>query len=441
MRCNDEEGGLIVAVVQSLSVIPLGVRLPLSAVLSIALAGCSEAPTTLRVVSGPPAANEQIAELLASASDEVSAPVRVRRGPAAGSGEEALAALDAGTAELAIVENSAGYRHPAVRTVVPLYPSVLHIGVRPERQGQTLAQVLGGATVFAGGEQTPARELLDRMKSMYAWSGVDFSYVEVLDSRPDVVFLFAPISPRAAPMLDGYELLSLGSADDVGEGSAADGLSLVAPFLRPFVIPAGTYGRLTPEPVATVAIDTLLVTREDTSIVAVYDLIESVQIMGPLLVAQRPDLAIDELETFEISHVTFPVHPGTLALRARNDPGFAERASSIFEMAVTIVVALFTALFALVRFVRGLRKGRIDKFYSSALAIRAKLAQETMDERRRAYVSELRALRTEAFSLLIKEKLAPDDSFRILQALIYDVIREAETPYAATPAAAAAAAR
>jgi TRAP-type uncharacterized transport system substrate-binding protein len=384
----------------------------------------------LRIVSGPPEANEQVATLLVSASAEVEAPVRMTPGPSVASADEALAAVAAGTADLAIVENSAGYRYPTVRTVAPLYPSVLHIGVRPEKRGQAIGQVLQGATVFAGSEQTAGRQLLNRMISMYAWSGIEFSYVDSLESGPDVVFAFAPVSPAAAPLLDGYELLSLGSAADVGSSSAADALALVSPFLRSFVIPQGTYGPLTPTPVATVAVDTLLVARADTPIVAVYDLIQSVQAMGPLLVAQRPDLAIDELETFEISHVTFPVHAGTMALRARNDPGFAERASSIFEMAVTIVVALFTALFALVRFVRGLRKGRIDRFYSSTLEIRAKLAQERNTERRRAYVPELRALRADAFSMLMNEKLAADDSFRILQALIYDVIREAETPFA-----------
>ena len=187
--------------------------------------------------------------------------------------------------------------------------------------------------------------------------------------------------------------------------------------------------------IATVSLNTLLVARSDTPIVVVYEVIHSIEMMGPLLTAQRPDLAIDELETFDISHVTFPVHAGTMAFRARNDPGFAERASSIFEMAVTIVVALFTALFALVRFVRGLRKGRVDKFYSATLEIRAKLAEERSPQRRKAYVTPLRALRAEAFSLLIKEKLAADDSFRILQALIYDVIREAETPFEEIPAA------
>ena len=82
---------------------------------------------------------------------------------------------------------------------------------------------------------------------------------------------------------------------------------------------------------------------------------------------------------------------------------------------------------------RGRRKGRIDKFYSAALEIRDKLAQQESPEQRKAHVSELRALRAEAFKLLINEKLAADDSFRILQALIYDVIREAETPFEETP--------
>ena len=396
--------------------------------LSLSLVGCSQTPATLRIVSGPPQANEQVAALLARGSEELGASVRLTVGEAVAGGDEALAALEAGRADLAIVENSAGYRYPTVRTVAPLYPDVLHIGIRPAKRAETLAQVLGGATVYAGTEETPARQLLERMKSLYAWRDIEFSYVDTLESRPDVVFVFAPLSPRAAPLLDGYELFSLGRAEDVGSGSAADGLALVAPFLRSFVIPEGTYGPLTPTAIATVALDTLLVAREDTPIVVVYDVIQSIELMGPLLAAQRPDLALDELDTFELSHVTFPVHPGTMAFRARNDPGFAERASSIFDVAVTIVVALFTALFALLRFVRGLRKGRIDKFYSAVLEIRAKLGQEPSPERRRELVTELRKLRADAFSLLIKEKLAPDDSFRILQALIYDVIREAEMP-------------
>ena len=397
--------------------------------LSLLLAGCSKTPTTLRIVSGPPQTNEQVAELLATASAEVESPVRLTAGAAVADAEQALSLLAEGRADLAIVENSVSYRMPAVRTVIPLYPSVLHIGVRPEKRGQTLGEVLRGATVFAGDEDAPARLLLNHMTSMYAWSGIEFTFVDSVDSRPDVIFAFAPIAPRSAPLLEGYELLSLGRAEDVGSGSMADGLSLVAPFLRPFVIPEGTYGqRLTPTAIATVAVDTLLVVRADTPRVVVYDLVQALQMMGPLLVALRPDIAVDEIETFQISHLTFPVHGGALAFRARNEPGFAERASGIFEVAATVIAALVTGLIAVARFWRGRRKGRIDEFYADALAIRAKLAQGSDPQQRAECMTEARSLRDRAFAQLIDEKLSADESFRILQALVHDVIRESETP-------------
>ena len=397
--------------------------------LCLLLGACSDTPATLRIVSSPPQTNEQVAELLATASAEVETPVRLTAGAAVADAEQALAALAEGRADLAIVENSVSYREPAVRTVIPLYPSVLHIGVRLDKRGQTFGEVLRGATVYAGDEDAPARLLLNRMMSMYAWSGIEVRFVDSVDSRPDVVFTFAPIAPRSAPLLDGYELLSLGRAEDIGNGSAAEGLSLVAPFLRPFVIPEGTYGpRLTPTAIATVAVDTLLVVRADTPRVVVYDLVQALQTMGPLLVALRPDIAVDELETFQISHLTFPVHGGALAFRARNEPGFAERASGIFEVAATVVAALVTGLIALGRFWRGRRKGRIDELYAEALAIRAKLAPESTPSQRAQCMTEARNLRDRAFAKLIDEKLSADESFRIFQALIHDVIRESETP-------------
>ncbi len=67
-------------------------------------------------------------------------PFRLTLGPSVPDGDAALAALDDGTADLAIVENSVAYRNPTVRTVAPLYPSVLHIGVRPGRKGNRCAK-------------------------------------------------------------------------------------------------------------------------------------------------------------------------------------------------------------------------------------------------------------------------------------------------------------
>jgi hypothetical protein len=393
---------------------------------AFSFAACTDAPVTMRIVSGPPEANERVAELLVNASDEVQTRIRLTPGAAVASSEAALAALDAGNAELAIVENSVSYRHANVRTVAPLYPTVLHIGVRPERRGQTLGEVLRAATVFAGGEDTPARQLLNRIATMYAWRGVDFSYVDTMESRPDVVFLFAPISPSAAPVLDGYELLSLGRAEDVGNGSAADGVSLVAPFLRTFVIPEGTYGPLTPTAIATVAIDTLLVTRADIPRIDVYDLADALQMMGPLLVVQRPDLAVGELETFELAHVTFPVHAGSQAFRRRNEPGFAERASGIMEVLIALIAALGTGILAAVRYWQNRKKTRIDTLYAEALDIRASLPSQPTPQQREECVRKLLDMRERAFRLLIDEKLSADESFRILQALVRGLVSELE---------------
>ena len=297
----------------------------LTLALAVAMPAARRAPDTLSIVTGPPAANQTIAALLARTSEEARTPIRLTQGPSVENADAALAALENGTADLAIVDNSSQYRQPGIRTVVPLYPSVLHIGVRPERMGRPLRETIDGATVFAGGEGSPARYLLSYLTSMTASSQIEFSYVDSLDDGADIVFVFAPVSPQLEPLLAGYELFSLGRAADVGAGTLADGLSLLAPLLRPFVIPEGTYGEFTKTAILTVAVDTLLVTAADTPPVAIYDLVQSINIMGPRLVAERPDLKVDNLEGYDISSLTFPVHEGAVAYRARNEPGFYER--------------------------------------------------------------------------------------------------------------------
>lgn len=395
--------------------------------LTLGVAACTDSSSVLRVVSAPPAANQEVAALLERTSRDVETPVRLVEADVVEGAEAALRALEAGAADLAIVENSPTDEHPTIRTVVPLYPSVLHIGVRTQMRDASLRDVLDGATVFAGPDDAPARRLLELLASLYRSRPVELSYVDTLEENPDVVFAFAPVSPRQAPVFDGYVLFSLGNAEDVGSGSLADALALVAPLARPFVIPEGTYGELTPTAIATVAIDTVLVTRRDTPNVAVFDLMQSLQLMAPRLVAGRPDLRVDAFDGFELADLTFPLHPGALAFRARNEPGFAERAASIIEVAGTVFAALSALFIALYRYVRGRRKTRIDELYKRALDIRAKIPS-LGDAERREQIVNLRTLRDSAFTLLIDEKLAPDESFRILQELLGDVRRELEAP-------------
>jgi hypothetical protein len=140
------------------------------------------------------------------------------------------------------------------------------------------------------------------------------------------------------------------------------------------------------------------------------------------------------ISTFSCSTGRYRVGTEPPVFRRIEPPGSAGAAGAArFEVGTTIAVALLTGLLALFRFLRGRRKGRIDQFYSAVLAIRAKLAQESGAERRSQYMAELRTLRDNTFSLLIKEKLAADDSFRIFQSLLYDITRECEAPAPGTP--------
>jgi hypothetical protein len=46
-------------------------------------------------------------------------------------------------------------------------------------------------------------------------------------------------------------LISLGAPQDIGSGGKIDSLVPQNPYIRPFVIPVGTYGEATPEPIVT----------------------------------------------------------------------------------------------------------------------------------------------------------------------------------------------
>lgn len=108
----------------------------------------------------------------------------------------------------------------------------------------------------------------------------------------------------------------------------------------------------------------------------------------------------------------------------RYEPSIYERYSAIAEVAVTAIVALFSAVFAGVRIFRMRRKNRIDTFYTDVIAIRSALGDSSsMDERAKA-AQKIKALQNTAFELLVDEKLSADESFRIFISLSNDALRE-----------------
>ena len=80
----------------------------------------------------------------------------------------------------------------------------------------------------------------------------------------------------------------MGTPQEIGNGGTVDAAVLLNPHFRPFVIPVGTYGESTPEPIVTIAVDKILVTRSDLDSAVVYDLISDILRLRPALAAKRP---------------------------------------------------------------------------------------------------------------------------------------------------------
>jgi hypothetical protein len=219
----------------------------------------------------------------------------------------------------------------------------------------------------------------------------------------------------------------MGVPDDIGNGGAVDGVVLLNPHFRPFVIPAGTYGPATPQPVVTIAVDKMLVTRKDLDRSVVYDLINEILRIRPALASTYPGLLQDMSADFDASRSRFVLHQGTQDYLQRSEPTFVERYSGVAEVLVTLMVALVSAAFAGVRIYNRRRKNRIDRFYSEVIAIRRQAADSKDSEALQQAESRLRALQDEAFELLVDEKLAADESFRIFITLSNDVLEQVRT--------------
>jgi TRAP-type uncharacterized transport system substrate-binding protein len=385
-------------------------------------AGCEKSQTELTLIRpDAPVDSEIVQDIVDLLGD--SAEVAIRLSDSSQPDEAALDALTAGEADIALVSNNMPFR-TGVSTVLPLYPTVLHIGHFGEREFESGIELFRGARIFAGPEGSASRMMFERFTSRSGLAPADFAYVEDTDERPEVFVVFAPISPDRLAMYPDIRLVSSGSPEDIGTGSSIDAATLMNPQLRPFVIPVGTYGEATPTPILTIAVDMMLVARSDLSASVVYDLVRELNRLRPALASQRPGLFQRLSDDFNTGNSTFILHPGLVAYLDRNEPSIYERYSGVAEVAVTVIVALFSAIFAAVRIYHMRRKNRIDAFYTDVIAIRSSLGDSSSDAERAAAVEKIKALQNKAFEMLVDEKLSADDSFRIFISLSNDALRD-----------------
>jgi hypothetical protein len=307
---------------------------------------------------------------------------------------------------------------------MPLYPTVLHIARREGFAEPAARGDLSDAAVFAGTTGSASRAIFERIADNIGLADDDYRYVSDPSEIADLVVVFAPIAPERIAEFPELRLISMGTPQEIGYGGTVDAAVLLNPHFRPFVIPLGTYGESTPEPIVTIAVDKILVTRSDLDSAVVYDLISDILRLRPALAAKRPGLFQQLSEDFDVSRSRFVLHPGTLDYLQRSEPTIYERYSGVAEVLVTLLIALFSAALAGVRILRIRRKNRIDRYYAAAIEIRDSVDDQASSSERKQAIVKIRDLQNRAFDQLVDEKLGADESFRIFITLSNDVLRQ-----------------
>jgi hypothetical protein len=386
------------------------------------LAACTKPPVEFTLVEPREPFDKLIANELVRAFDGNSK-FRLTLIPHPDMHESSLDALASGIGDLALVSNGEPFTRD-VETVLPLYPTVLHIAYRDHLQPKTGSELLIDTTVYAGLPGSTSREMMEETAHRFGIPAAHVRFVESLELRPDVVVVFAPVIHGLMDDYRDYHLFSIGTVEQLGHGSRAEAVTLLKPQFKPFILPTDIYPDVVSTPIVTLAVDELLVARNDIPGTVVYDLISELLRLKPALAAVHPGLFHDLTGDFDAAGSTFVLHPGAQAYIERDAPTAYERYSGVAEVAVTLALSLVSGLYAAVKIFRIRRKNRIDTFYKRAIAIRRSVSDEAPPEARNSAIQEIRKLQEVAFDLLVDEKLAADESFRIFITLCSDIVSE-----------------
>ena len=402
------------------------IRILITTAIAIILSSCDGAPRELVLVRPAAEVDQEIAENLLKLLDE-DASLRIHLSDEELAGGEALQALADGRADIALISNDQPFRED-IATVMPLYATVLHIVHTASEAPPNVNDLLKNATVYAGQEGSASRRVFERLTANIDLGDDHYQFITDRSIDVDLAVVFAPISPERLAEYPGVRLWSMGRPEEIGSGGPIDATVLLNPHFRPFVIPVGTYGDANPEPIVTIAVDKLIVSREELDSSVVYDLINEILRSRPALAAIHPGLFQHMSDDFDASRSRFILHAGTQAYLQRSEPTLVERYSGVAEVLVTLIVALASATLAGIRIFNRRRKNRIDRFYSAVIDVRNSITDSMNESDRLNAADQLRRLQNEAFELLVNEKLAADESFRIFITLSNDVIDQLKTP-------------
>lgn len=396
-------------------------RLFLAAVLVLALSPGAGA-LTLGVHPEEPAPT--LGEVLAELAD-AELPLQIRPFP---NQQTLLDSLRTGGIDAALIEAPVK-PVPGVRLISDLYPSVLHI-LYPKAWGQPdLRTLLTRGSIWAGGEGSVGRELLQGLQADYMLpDGALTLLPDPISKAPEVWMIFGGILSRdALRRLPEHRLFDFNAgnttAADPGAGIAegiAEGMALRYPQLHTMKLPRQLYPGMDSPRITTLAVSNQLVVREDLPVDTAFRLATLVDQARQAVAAAYPLAALDVQTAGRVVPHALPPHPGAIRFADRNEPSFLERYAEVFAFLLTALVALASAGVAIQRYRQQRRKDRLDRFFQRLLE------QRDGDQPRAARAQAIRDLQTDVIELVVRERISADGALLAFMSLSNQLLNEAE---------------
>lgn len=333
-----------------------------------------------------------------------------------------LQALTGNIADLTTVENSTPFE-PGVRTVIPLYQSVLHLLVRDDISLEKLRDSGDEIDIHVVNDSHSGRTFIELVAARArVLAGKVHLVNRLVPGEPEAIVYFGPINPNSTPWYQpGYHLVSLADAGPTAAAFLREGVSLLVPQMQASTIPALTYGLPGNErSLQTLEVSTLLVARKQAPASQIYELTRTLVEQRARFAALEPDIFSWVSERFDRERLNFPLHEGARRYLERDKPGPLERYAETINLLVYLGILAVTSVAGFVRWRSQRKKDRMDTFYSALLTVRERAYHEPAED----LLEELRALELRAYRLLIEEKLAANESFRIFTGLLAEVRAE-----------------
>ncbi len=323
-----------------------------------------------------------------------------------------------------------------VKTIMPLLPRILLILTKniPGTENIELKQLFENHRIVY--------EDMSRLDSiffekLYFSHGIDPDKINAVTNNEinveewyDSSFVYVGLTHLHNPVMEKLldhdaKFFPLDKVEALGKGSAVEGLSLIFPHLYPFILPKSFYKDKPLEPVLTIAIPDILVTRTDMDESTVYEVVKSL-VENKMHLIQYDNI-YNLLDTdFKDRQYNFSMHAGTVKFLNRDKPSVWSRYAAVIWPFVSMLAILIGALASVNKKMQQRKKMRIETLYSKLLRLREKILKISNPEEKDAMLHELHELRSQAFEALLNDKLVANESFSIFLALYNEVIREVQ---------------